>query len=122
MNRPFPRFEYALLLAATTVLASSAAADPLFEWADVFDAGAQQSDAGGVALADAVGNLVVAGESHDGVGGADMLIRKLDRGTGGTLWTRRVSADDGNDMLVAAIAWDGDGNLLVGGTRQGCYG
>ena len=28
-----------------------------------------------------VGNLIVGGESHDGVGGSDMLIRKLDKVT-----------------------------------------
>ncbi|RPJ47460.1 MAG: hypothetical protein EHM19_02975 [Candidatus Latescibacterota bacterium] len=121
MTTRFASSAFAAVLAAF-VSAPIAAADPVFEWDDVYDGGVQQPDAGVAALTDADGNLVVAGESNDGVGGADMLVRKIDRETGLTTWERRVSADDGNDMLVGGIVRDGDGNFLVGGTRQGCYG
>ncbi len=99
-----------------------AAADPVSEWQDLYDGGASLSDGGTAALTDTAGNLIVAGESRDGVGGADMLIRKLHRVTGDTLWTKRIAADDGNDMQIGGMVWDSFGNVLVGGTRLGCFG
>lgn len=98
------------------------AADPISEWHDLYDGGTGQSDAGRVALTDSAGNLIIAGESTDGIIGVDMLIRKLERATGDTIWTHRVSAPDNNDMQVGGMVWDGFGNLLIGGTRLGCFG
>ncbi len=106
----------------TAFLSVSAFGTPILEWDDLYDGGIQQADAGVVALTDASGDLYIAGESTDGVDGLDFLIRRLDRGTGAAVWTRRVAADDGNDMEVGGMVWDGSGNLLVGGTRLGCFG
>jgi hypothetical protein len=111
-----------LLAAALAVNAVPVGADPVFQWHDLYDGGAQSDDEGTVAVTDAAGNLVIAGKSADGVDGIDMLIRKLDRETGDTVWTKRIAAVDGNDMAVGGMVWDGAGHLLVGGTREGCYG
>lgn len=104
------------------LLPVSGRGNPTFEWVDLYDGGIQQADVGAVALTDAAGDLYVAGESADGVGGLDFLIRRIDRDTHDTVWTRRVAADDGNDMEVGGMVWDGSGNLLLGGTRLGCFG
>lgn len=98
------------------------AADPVLEWEDLVDGGGKQDDIATAALADTAGNLIIAGTSVDGDAGADILVRKLARATGDTIWTRRVPAVDGNDMDVGGMAWDGYGDLLIGGTRLGCYG
>ena len=108
--------------AVLVVIAAPAAADPTFEWQHMYDGGAQAGDVGIAVVADDAGHVVVAGQSTDGVDGVDWMIRKLDRATGDTLWTRRVPAVDGNDMAVGGMVWDGAGNLLIGGTREGCYG
>jgi hypothetical protein len=102
--------------------AALAGAAPVFEWDDVYDGGVRQTDVGLLATTDPDGNLVIVGSSDDGLGGLDMMVRKLARETGDTLWTRRVSSGDENEMAPAGIVWDGHGDLLLGGTRLGCYG
>ncbi len=101
---------------------STAGAAPTFEWDHLYDGGAFSADVGVKVTTDASGNLIIAGESTDLVDGADILILKLERETGDTLWSRRFSADDGNAMGVGGMVWDGQGNLLIGGTRFGCFG
>lgn len=102
--------------------AAVAAEEPVLEWQSVYDGGGSVLDVGITALTDDAGNLVVAGESVDAPGGADMVIRKLERATGDTLWTRRFAAIDSNDMAVGGMVWDHAGHLLIGGTRLGCFG
>jgi outer membrane protein assembly factor BamB len=104
------------------VAAGPALADPVFEWADLYDGGANLPDVGTAVLADPDGNVIVGGESGDGVAGVDMLVRKLDRETGQTIWTRRVPSFDTNDMALSGMVWDGTGHVLVGGYIRGCVG
>ena len=106
-----------LILAA---LPSQAA--PTVAWTDQHDGGATFVDDGFCLLMAPDGNLIVGGESTDTIAGSDMLIRKLDRDSGATIWSYRQAAVDENDMDVSGMVWDGAGNLLIGGTRLGCFG
>ncbi|MBN2170219.1 MAG: hypothetical protein JW819_02730 [Candidatus Krumholzibacteriota bacterium] len=108
-------------LLALLVLAAPAAALDL-EWARTHDGGAAYTDEAVAALVDPAGDLIVGGVSHDGVTGADLLLRKLDRATGDPLWTLRVPSYDGNDMALTAMEWDGRGDLLVASYIVGCAG
>jgi hypothetical protein len=112
-------------LAAGLIVAPAppiASAEPIPVWHDLFDGGIGQEDSGRAALTDADGNLVIAGETSDASPGLDLLVRKLDRLTGTEIWSRVVPSTDGNDLQVGGMVWDGSGNLLVGGTRLGCFG
>jgi hypothetical protein len=111
-------------LAAALLLwtAAATAADPTEEWALTHDGGGSYTDEGSTAVVDLDGNLIVAGESHDGVGGTDMLVMKLDRLDHHVVWQHREAAADGNDMAVSRIVLDGGGDVLVGGYVRGCVG
>jgi len=111
-----------LLLLAAAVLSSPAPAAPSLQWIDLYDGGAGATDVGTSALCDPQGNLVVGGVSPDTVAGADMLVRKLARDSGATLWSRRYSSFDNNDMALSQLAWDPEGNVIVGGYICGCVG
>jgi hypothetical protein len=111
-----------MLAAALFACVAAARANPVFEWHDLYDGGLSQPDIAVAAATDAEGNLVIAGSSTGPTGSVDMLIRKIDRETGGTIWVRRVASLDGNSMAVGGMARDGAGDLLVGGTREGCFG
>lgn len=100
----------------------AAAAGPTLQWSDLHDGGASYVDIGTAALCDSEGNLVVGGESADGTQGLDMLVRKLHGQTGEEIWRRRVPAPDGLDMALSGMAWDGSGDLLVGGFIRACDG
>ena len=110
-------YTLALLFAAMASFA-----DPSLEWNELYDGGGNHLDVGTAALCDPDGNLVVAGESADGIDGTDMLIRKLERGSSETLWSQRYSAFDGNDMALTDMIWDPSGDLLVAGYIRGCEG
>ncbi|MGD8395529.1 MAG: hypothetical protein PVF43_08645 [Candidatus Eiseniibacteriota bacterium] len=110
------------LLGPLALPAARAAAAPELVWDDLYDGGAAQSDVAVAGAIDPAGDLLVAGESADGIGGVDLLVRRLDRSTGETLWSRRIAAVDDNDMAVAGVELDGAGDLLVGATRLGCFG
>ncbi len=113
----------AICLAVLTLfLTPPASGDPALEWDDLYDGGALYIDIGTAALADADGHLIVGGESADGDGGADMLIRKLHRDTGAALWNRRVSSGEENDVALTGMLWDGSGDLLVAGYIRACVG
>ncbi|MFH1278462.1 MAG: hypothetical protein ABIK65_08800 [Candidatus Eisenbacteria bacterium] len=112
----------AALLFSGIMAWTAAAAEPALEWQSLYDGGGLVLDMGVAAVTDPAGNLVIAGESVDALGGVDMIIHKLDRSTGDTLWTRRVPSLDGNDMAVGGMVWDHAGHLLIGGTRLGCFG
>jgi hypothetical protein len=110
------------LAAALAVWPALAGAAPALEWAATHDGGGLYVDEARLALADPAGNLVLAGTSHDGVDGLDMLALKLAKDTGATLWERRQPSFDGNDMAVSALSWDGLGDLLLVGYVVGCVG
>jgi len=128
-NRPVSLPALRSVVAALVVLvpfslgvAAYAQAEPVLEWSDLYDGGANLTDLGTAALADPEGNVIVAGESGDGIAGSDMLIRKLARETRETIWTRRVPFIDTNDMALSGMVWDPAGNILVGGYSRGCVG
>ena len=113
------------LLAAGLWLAAAAAAvaaSPTVAWTDRHDGGGLFNDDGWCALADAAGNVIVAGESADGTGGIDLCLRKLDRHDGHGLWQARYAGYDGKDVTVADITWATAGQLLVAGYIRGCVG
>jgi hypothetical protein len=115
-------FVLSILVTAPFALSPARAeGDPVAEWQEIYDGGSGLVDVASAALCDASGNVIIAGESNDG-NGADLLVRKLARATGDTLWTMRVAAVDDNDMQVGGMVWDGFGNVLIGGTRLGCFG
>jgi hypothetical protein len=105
-----------LLLASARVIGA-----PDLSWQDLHDGGGGSADFGSAALCDPAGNLVVGGESADGIDGSDVLIRKLARETGALLWSRRVSdSPEINDVALSQLACDRSGNVLVGGYVRGC--
>lgn len=97
-------------------------ADPTLLWSDAYDGGGLYDDFGDHVTVAPDGHVVVAGSSHDGIDGSDMLVRKLHRDTGAELWSRRIPAFDTSDMAVSSVLWDGGGDLLVGGHILGCVG
>jgi hypothetical protein len=107
---------------ASLVAATAGLADVSLEWSELYDGGGSYLDVGTAALCDPYGNLVVAGESADGIDGTDMLIRKLERDSAETLWSERYSAFDGNDMALTDMIWDPSGDLLIAGYIRGCEG
>ena len=109
-------------IAATLIAGTAAIADASLEWSELYDGGGSYLDVGTAALCDPDGNLVVAGESADGIDGTDMLIRKLDRDSAEALWSERYSAFDGNDMALTGMIWDPSGDLLIAGYIRGCEG
>lgn len=121
MNRSSARIvaTFCLMLLAA-VAAHPAHAAPTLSWSDLFDGGGNYTDIATAAFTDAAGNLYVGGESADGVQGADMSIRWIDRATGITIWEQRYSAYDGNDMALSAIEGDNFGNIVVAGYIRGC--
>jgi hypothetical protein len=111
-----------LSLSGICLLTIPALADPVFEWADTYDGGGAHLDEISVALVDPAGNLVIGGESFDGVNGSDMLYRKLDRDDHHEIWSTRVEAFDTSDMAVSGMVWDSDGDILAAGYIRGCEG
>ena len=121
MRASLPR----LLAVVAVSLASGAAiaaADPSLEWHHLYDGGSLQADTGLEALSDPAGNVVIAGEITDPAGNGNLLIRKLERETGDVLWSRSVPGTPENHLALGGLVWDHAGDLLIGGTRLGCYG
>ncbi len=110
------------ILAATLLHTAVCAADPDLQWIDLYDGGGSYIDLGVAAIADPLGNLVVGGESADGVDGADLSIRKLSRDAHEPIWSARYAAFDGNDMAFSGMVWDPFGDILIGGYIRGCVG
>jgi hypothetical protein len=117
-----PARALSLFLALLAVAGGPALAGPELVWNDLYDGGASYVDVATAVIAAPNGDVIVGGESADGVGGADQLVRRLERTSGFPLWEVRFPAFDGNDMAVTALAWDPDGNILVGGYIRGCFG
>ncbi len=109
------------VLAACSLPAVAAAA-PALLWEHVHDGGGLYQDRALAALVDPGGDLVVGGESYDGVVGADILIRKLARADGGVIWSRRLPSADGNDMALSELIWEPGGDLIAAGFVRGCPG
>ena len=99
-----------------------ALAVPDLEWARTYDGGGAYDDFPTCAITDGAGNLIIGGQSHDGIDGTDMLVRKYDRASGDAMWTRRVSAPDATDITVTDIVEDPAGDVLVAGHVLGCPG
>ena len=112
----------AFLILLTLAAAGPAPAAPTPSWHDLYDGGAAYLDLATAVLAAPNGDAIVGGESADGVGGVDQLIRRLERTSGAPLWEVRFPAFDGNDMALTALAWDPNGDILVGGYVRGCVG
>ncbi|MDO9172685.1 MAG: hypothetical protein Q7W29_12740 [bacterium] len=104
------------------LLPLAATAEPQFAWSSLLDSGASLDDNGRVVVAHASGDAVVAGVSHDGIGGSDILVRRLAAKDGVPVWSRRIPAFDASDMSVADLAWDEAGDLIVAGHVLGCVG
>lgn len=66
-------------------------------------------------VVDAVGNVIVAGSSNEGVSGDDWAIVKYSH-AGVPLWTNRFTINEDSNDSVVAIGLDGDGNVFVAGT------
>lgn len=111
-----------IICSVAGVLVAHATAEPVQEWDDIYDGGAQFQDIARACLVDADGNLVIAGETNDLVAGSEMSIRLLSRDTGEALWTTEFIAADGSDMAVSGIVFDPAGDILLGGHVLGCEG
>lgn len=120
MRFPPPLAALALLLGGPG--ATVAGPVPTLDWQHVHDGGSGLADVGVLALADPAGNLVVAGEVSDAANNGNLLIRKIDRDTGGEIWSRSVVGTPDNRLALGGIVWDHHGHLLIGGTRLGCFG
>lgn len=123
-ERPVPTLIFSILLLPLLLVLplGAARANPSLEWSDMYDGGTRYLDYATSAVCDPQGNLVVGGESADGVDGIDMLIRKLSRVDGSNLWTTRWTAFDTNDMALSGLVLDPFGDVLVGGYIRGCVG
>jgi hypothetical protein len=111
-----------LLIGSCVLVPSVILAEPDLYWVVTYDGGAAADDISTVALTAPNGDLVVGGESNDGVDGSDMLICRFDREMGDITWQRRVPAPDGLDMALTGMVWDGNSDILVGGYVRGCVG
>lgn len=100
----------------------AASAEPQFAWSSLLDSGASLDDNGSIVVGHVSGDVVVAGVSHDGIEGSDILVRRLAAKDGAAVWTRRIPAFDDSDMSVAGLAWDEAGELIVAGHVLGCVG
>jgi hypothetical protein len=110
------------LMAALVAVGGPAAAEPAFQWVDQHDGGANFNDDGTCVIVDPDGHVVVAGESTEPTGGADLFVRKLHRDTGAEIWSFRYDGYDGKDVAVTEMLWDSVGQLIVAGFIRGCVG
>jgi hypothetical protein len=100
----------------------AAAAGPLHAWTDNYDGGIGMPDQGTALLVDPQGDILVAGESTDQDGTADLYTRKLSRVDGHQIWESRWGDPGGNDMAMVELAFDPHGDIIVGGYVRGCVG
>ena len=104
------------------LLPFAAQAEPQSAWTSLLDSGAALDDNGSIVVGHVSGDAVVAGISHDGIEGSDILVRRLAAKDGSLVWSRRIPAFDDSDMSVAGLAWDEAGELIVAGHVMGCVG
>jgi len=88
-------------------------------WEHHFSGVVTHSNDKAVAVArDGTGDIIVAGNSDDGVNGLDMLTIKYSGADGSVLWQRRYNNPAGgvnNSDQITALAVDAQGNVLVTG-------
>jgi len=112
----------ALALACAAVPGPSAAVAPPTGWELIVDGGAFEADAGVRALTDAEGNVVLAATVTDRFHNGNLLLTKLSRLTGETIWSHSVLGSPDKGIVPGGMVWDHAGHLLIGGTRLGCFG
>ena len=122
MKKRIPRSPLAPLAVALALGATPAGASPTLDWHVLLDGGSRQTDVGVKALTDTAGNLVVAGHVIDVAGNGNLVILALTRATGDSLWSRTIPGTPDNPKVIGDMTWDGAGDLLIGGSRLGCYG
>ena len=112
------------VLVAPLVLSAAVAmaAGPDLAWTEIYDGGIGMPDQGTALLVDPQGDILVAGESTDVGGSADLYIRKLSRVDGHQIWDARWGDPGGNDMAMIELAFDPLGDIVVGGYIRGCVG
>ena len=91
-------------------------------WVQQHDGGGNYLDAGFLVSQAPDGNLVVAGQSTEPSGGADLFIRKLEKATGNEIWQFRYDGVAGKDVEVSKVVWDTFGQLLIAGFIKNCVG
>lgn len=110
------------VLTAIVFATGLALAETTEEWTEQYDGGGQYIDSGTLLSIAPDGNLIVAGESCEISGGADLYVRKLDNDNGNQIWDFRFDGVDDKDVAVTEITWDSVGQLLVAGYIRGCIG
>ncbi len=113
---------FAMTAVAVFTLTGAAQAATTEMWIQQHDGGGNYIDSGTLVSLAPDGNLVVAGESTEVSGGADLFIRKLDKTTGDEIWQFRFDGVDDKDVAVTEIAWDSFGQLLISGFIKSCVG
>jgi len=113
---------FTLMMATVFICASAALADTTEMWVQQHDGGGNYIDSGTLVTQAPDGNLIVAGESTETTGGADLFIRKLDKTTGNEIWQFRFDGIDDKDVAVSEVAWDSFGQLLISGSIKSCIG
>ncbi|HPF70933.1 MAG TPA: hypothetical protein PLQ13_09700 [Candidatus Krumholzibacteria bacterium] len=112
-----------LIVALALAWAAPTVADtPTLQWVQSHDGGAGLNDDGFVLTVAPDGDVVVVGESADGLGGIDLAVRRLARADGHQKWHTRYEGYDDKDMGISAITWDTAGQLIVAGYVRGCVG
>jgi outer membrane protein assembly factor BamB len=113
---------FALLAAMVLTCTGAAVADTTEMWSQQHDGGGDYIDSGTLVTQAPDGHLVVAGESSEVTGGADLYVRKLDKSTGNQIWDFRFDGVDDKDVAVTDVAWDSFGQLLLSGFIKSCVG
>jgi hypothetical protein len=116
--RRVPVLVVPLVLSAAAAMATT----PDLGWSEAYDGGMGLADQGVALLVDPQGDILVAGESTDQDGSADLYIRKLARTDGHEIWDSRWGDPGGNDMAMIELAFDPRGDVIVGGYVRGCVG
>lgn len=112
-----------VLVAATVLTCTSAAVAETTEmWTQQHDGGGDYIDSGTLVSQAPDGHLIVAGESSEATGGADLYVRKLDKTNGNLMWEFRFDGVDDKDVAVSEVAWDSFGQLLLSGFIKSCVG
>ena len=112
----------AMMAAIIFTCTSAAVADTTEMWSQQHDGGGNYIDSGTLVTLAPDGNLVVAGESTEVGGGADLYVRKLDKSNANQIWEFRFDGVDDKDVAVSEVAWDSFGQLLIAGFIRSCVG
>ncbi len=114
----------ALAVAALSMVAFAAlaSADTTEMWVNQHDGGGDFIDSGTMLSLAPDGHLIVAGESTEVTGGADLFVRKLDKTDGSLIWNFRYDGIDDKDVAITEVTWDSAGQLLISGYIKSCVG